>query len=203
MKKKSAKSGSCSKLQPATPQKTKTLTRCSTVSAAELNAAKDAHVSGSVSKAPMLFPVSPEEHEKIKEAIASLHDIDIDGLPGIAIGDTVLGLRWALEAMIRPMIQPRSHHHVPFNINLSKEEAAVGKAVINEVFRIGNSVLCGLHFLRTRGYVSPVGVEVPACWSPGDFWNAVEDAQAALVHLDGLNQKLYKLRYGALPKKAT
>jgi hypothetical protein len=203
MKKKSGKSGSCSKLQPATPQKTGTSTRCSTVSAVALNPANGADVSGSVSKPPILYPVSPEQHEKIKEAIASLYDIDIDGLPGIAIGDTVLGLKWALEAMITPAIQPRSHHRVPFNINLSKEEAAVGKAVINEVFRISNSVLCGLHFLRTRGYVSPYGAEVPACWSPGDFWNAVEDAQAALVHLDGLNQKLYKLRYGALPKKAT
>lgn len=201
-KKQSVKSGCCSKLQPATYPNATTLSRCSTVSAAELNAAKDAAVSGSVSTAPMLFPVSPEEHEKIKEAIASLYDIDVDGLPGIALGDTVRGLTWAMEAMITPVIQPCGHHHGPFNINLSQAEVAVGKAVIDEVFRISNSVLCGLHFLRTRGYVSAYGAEVPACWSPGDFWSAVEDAQAALVRLDGLNQKLYELRYGALPKKA-
>ena len=160
MKKKLVKSGSCSKLQPATPQTTRTLTRCSTVNAVAVNPAKDAHFSGSVSEAPMTFPVSP-------------------------------------------VIQPRGQHPTPFNISLSKEEVAVGKAVIDEVFGISSLVLCGLDFLRTRGYVSPHGVEVSAWWSPGDLGSAVEDAQVALVRLDELNQRLYKLCYGALPKKCT
>jgi len=177
------------------------VTRCSTVSAVALNPAKNTDVPGSGSEASMLTPVSPKEHEKIKQAIASLHDIDTDGLPSLAIGDTVLGLRWALEAMIRPMIQPRSHHHAPFNVHISKEESALGQAVINEVFGISCLVLVGLNHFSPLGFVNPCGAEITAVWSPGDFWEVVAEAQAALKRLEALAGKLCELRYGALPKK--
>jgi hypothetical protein len=194
IKKKLAKSGDGSKMQPAAPLRIRTVTRCSTVSAVEPNPSKDTDVQGPGSQAPVLSNVSPKGREIIEEAIAALSEIDTDGLPGLALGDTVRGLTMALESMINPVIQPRSHHHVPFNIHLNKEEAALGQAVINEVLQISSSILCGLYFLRTRGYVSRSGCEIPACWSPGDFWMAIEDARAALVRLEAINEKLGQLK---------
>ena len=115
-------------------------------------------------------------------------------------GDTIRGLLWTLEHLLSPMIQPQCQHCIPFNACLTKEEALVGRAAINEAWKVSCSVLGGLDYLTTRGYVSRWGAECPAHWSPGDFCNAIDDARAALMRLEALNDKLYQLRYGKLPR---
>ena len=148
---------------------------------------------------PVSF-VSPEERAIIEEIVEALREIDIYELPESPRRGTIRGLLWALESLISPQIEPREQHCVPFNIRLTKDEAAVGQATIDEVWQISAPVLVGLHFLRTGGYISPWGAELPAMWSTGDFWNAIKDARAALVCLEAFTEKLYRLRYGALPQ---
>ena len=146
-------------------------------------------------------PVGPKEGAIIQEIVEALDATDIHALPEIPRGDTIRGLLWALEALVAPLTEPRLQHNAPFNARLAREEAEVGQAVINEVWQVSCAVLCGLVFLRTRGYVSRSGVECPADWSPGDFWSAVDDACAAMERLKALTQKLYELRYGPVPTK--
>lgn len=146
--------------------------------------------------APPVSRAGPRERAIVEEIVEALHDIDIDALPETSRGDTVRGLLWALEALITPLVEPHDQHYVPFNIRLTQDEAAVGRAAINEVWQISSSLLTGLHFLRTRGYVSRWGAEVPAMWSPGDFYSAIEGARDALARLEALNDKLHVLKFG-------
>jgi hypothetical protein len=138
----------------------------------------------------------------IEEIVEALSVIDISELPESPRGDTIRGLLWALESLNSRLIEPRDQRSVPFDIRLTKKEAAVGQAAINEAWQIISCVLVGLFFLKARGYVNRFGVELPTCWSPSDFYNAIEDARAALVRLEALNDKLYNLQRGRLPKEA-
>ena len=137
--------------------------------------------------------ISPKERATMKNIVAALHDIDVDGLPEKPRGDTVRGLLRALEYLVSVKVEPRKHHQVPFNIQLTRQEAALGRAVVAEMWEIASCVLMGLEFLQPRGHVSRWGFEVPATWSPGDFYNAIEDARNAFFRLEALNDKLYQL----------
>ena len=144
--------------------------------------------------------VGPKERAIIKGLVRALQGIDIDELPESPRVDTLRGLQWALESIISPQIEPRGQHRVPFNIRLTKEEAAVGRAAIDTAWEISSFVLAGLQYLRPRGYVSRWGAEVPAMWSPGDLRHAVESARAALVDLEASIDKLSQLKVSALSK---
>jgi hypothetical protein len=62
--------------------------------------------------------------------------------------------------------------------------------------------LVGLTFLQSYGYVNSRGVEHPACWSPGDFCNVLDDIHHALARLTSINEKLNWLRYGERAAKS-
>lgn len=156
--------------------------------------------SGSAQAEEELVSMPQMVREEIEPVVEALRDIDLWGLPVCPAGDTIRGLVWALEYVISPRIRPRCQHHVPFNLSISQEEEALGQAAINEVFQISATLLVGLRFLQTRGYVSEWGAECPACWSPGDFCSAIEDARDALGRLEVLNDKLYNFKWGTLPK---
>jgi hypothetical protein len=139
--------------------------------------------------------LGPNERAIIGELVEAMHDVDIDGLPASPRCDTIRGLLWALERLISPRIEPQSQHCIPFNIRLSQDETTLGRAAIDEVWAISCLLLVGLEHLKTQGYISRHGVEVPAGWSPGDFYNAIEDARAALTRLEAFNDKLCQLKY--------
>jgi hypothetical protein len=143
--------------------------------------------------AAVALDISPKERAIMENIVAALHDIDIKELPPTPRGDTIRGLLGALDYLISGKVEPREHHHVPFNIQLTREEAALGRAAVAEVWEISADVLVGLACLRARGYVNHNGGEVPALWSPGDFYHALEDARNALFRLEALNDKLYQL----------
>lgn len=147
-------------------------------------------------------PISMPEmvREAMEPVVEALHDIDLWGLPECPAGDTIRGLVWALEYAISQKVEPRGQHLVPFNLSISKEEVVCGRATIHEVWEICAALLCGLMFFQTHGHVTARGVEIPACWSPGDFCSVIEDARDALGRLEVLNDKLYNLKGGTLPK---
>ncbi len=143
-----------------------------------------------------LSEIGDAERAIIQDIVDALHGTDFDGLTPEPRGDTIRGLLWALEDLLSPVIEPREQHCVPFNVNLTQEEAALGRDAIKEVWNICSSLLVGLSFLVAHGYVNSRGVELPASWSPGDFHSAINSARDSLARLTVLSDKLYKLRYG-------
>jgi hypothetical protein len=147
-----------------------------------------------------LIAMSRQKHRMIEEVVEVLRDIDLKALPDGPTGETIRGLVWALEYAVSAKTEPRHQHDVPCHLRLSKEEAALGQAAINEVWKSCASLLYGLTFFQPHAHVGHRGVEWPACWSPGDFYQALEDARDALVCLEALNDKLYNLQCGRLAK---
>jgi hypothetical protein len=143
-----------------------------------------------------LAEIGDTERSILEDIVDAFYGINIDNLPEDPRGDTIRGLFWALEAVLSPLTEPHKQHLVPFNANLTQEEAALGRAAIEKVWEISSSLLVGLRFLCAHGYVIGRGVELPACWSPGDFDGAIESARDSLARLTELNDKLYRLRYG-------
>jgi hypothetical protein len=158
--------------------------------------------SGRASTVPIL-QVQGTERMLIEEIVEALQEIDIDQLPETPRADTIRGLLWALERLLGPKIEARQQHHVPFNARLSQSEARIGRAAIEEVWRISCSLLVGLEFLTPHGHVSRWGAECPGHWSPGDFYNSIQDAREGLELLARYNDELCAFRDRPLPDAPT
>jgi hypothetical protein len=158
--------------------------------------------SGENSTVPIMG-VRGRERTLIEQIVEALQDIDIHELPQTPRADTIRGLIWALERLLASKIEARQQHHIPFNARLTQAEAKIGRAAIEEVWRISCSLLVGLEFLTPHGHVSRWGVECPGHWSPGDFHSAIQDAREGLQRLERFNDELCTLRHGPLPDAPT
>jgi hypothetical protein len=140
------------------------------------------------------MPEEERESDKLKQVAEVLHRIDFWELPDCLITDTIRGLIWGLDDAlnIRPKLEPRQQHPIPFNVSLSEEAEALRQAAMDEVWRISAELLYALQHLRTRGSVNE-GFEFPAGWSPGDVSYNLELVRDALGRLETLNHKLYNL----------
>jgi hypothetical protein len=143
-----------------------------------------------------LSAIGVKERATLEDIAAALSGTDLDGLPQEPRGDTIRGLFWAIEALTSPVVEAREQHCVPFHARLSNREAELGRAAIEEIWVITSCALVGLTYLTARGCVNGRGVELPACWSPGDLDGSICSMRDALTRLTALNGKLCQLRYG-------
>ena len=177
------------------PQKKEDYQRLFAASSSEL----DRHA-GSTRAGQGLISMPSQERHMTGEVVEALRGIDLNALPSGPTGEAIRGLVWALEYAVSPKTKPRHQHDVPCHLRLSKEDEALGQAAIDEVWKSCASLLYGLTFFQPYGHVDHRGVDWPACWSPGDFYQALEDARDVLVRLETLNDKLYNLQCGRLAK---